>query len=129
MYHHHIVLPLNPLVEPLHQGGVTHIYQLKGGLLPNCSIGQNVPPDFPVILEDEIPSGHYTSHPLLGTVVDGKEPDKDGFNQAAAIWPLGKLGSGSECMSFHTFHPWSELLPLFRIPKPRCVQPVVMSGS
>lgn len=115
LHHNFFVLPAHSLVMPLHQGGVAHIHQLQGGLLHNSPIGQNAPPDFPVVLQDEIPSGHCASAPLPGTAVDGTEPDKDGLNQTAAIWPLGKWGSGGECMSLHTLHPWSKLLPLLTV--------------
>src|SRR4029434_7130482 len=38
-------------------GGVAHVYQLQGGLLHNSPIVYNVPPDPPVVIQDEIPSG------------------------------------------------------------------------
>lgn len=129
LHHHSVLLPLHPLVVPLHQGGVAHIHQLHGSLLHNSPVGQNALPDFPVVLQDEIPSGHCAIPPLLGTAVDVTEPDKDGLNQAATIWPLGKRGSGGECVPLHTLHPWSELLPLLRRPEPPGVQPALVSGS
>lgn len=36
---------------------MAHVYQLQGGLLHNSPIVYNVPPDPPVVIQDEIPSG------------------------------------------------------------------------
>lgn len=47
LHHYCVVLSLHPLVMPLQQGGLLH----------NCPIGQTPPPDFPIVLKDEIPSG------------------------------------------------------------------------
>ena len=64
---HRVVLPLHPFVVPLYQGGVALVHQLHGGLLHNRPIGQNAAPDPPVVIQDEIPSRHCASSPLLAT--------------------------------------------------------------
>lgn len=98
LHHYRIVLSFHPAVVPLNQGGMAHVHQLDGGLLHYWCIAQNAPPDFSVVLQDEVPSGHCASPLLLGTPVDGTEPDKNSFNQARTVWPLGKWGSGGECV-------------------------------
>ncbi len=60
----------------------------------------------------EDPFGHCANPLLLRTLMDGTELNKNGLYQTTTIWPLGKGGSGGECMPLHTLHPWSELLPL-----------------
>ena len=57
LHHHHVALPLSPLVVPLYQGGVAHVHQLQDGMLHNSLIGQNALPNPPVVIQNEIPSG------------------------------------------------------------------------
>lgn len=114
---------------PLNQCCVAYIHQLQGGLLHNSSIGQNALPDFLVVLQDEDPPGHCACPLLFWAFMDGTELNKNGLYQATTIWPLGKWCCGGECVPLHTFHPWSELLPLFGGPEPPCVQPALVSGS
>lgn len=66
-----VVVLLHPLVVPL------HVY-----VLHHHAICLNGPPNFAIVPQDEVPSGHGASD---GARVDGTEPDKDGLHQVAAM--------------------------------------------
>ena len=125
---HSQILPLHPPVVPLGEGRLVHLHQLQGGALHDGPIAQDELPDLAVVLQDQSPPGHAALPLLPGTLMDVREPDKDGLHKAAAVWPLSRRTSGPQDTPLHTLHTWREL-HLFFVAEPSLYQPVQVPRS